>query len=50
MNRRTFLLYTVPLASFASAQPASRVYRIGYLGSAPADSLTAPTDPLVGPS
>jgi putative ABC transport system substrate-binding protein len=48
MTRRTFLLFTAPLASFAWAQPASRVYRIGYLGSAPANSLTAPTDGLVG--
>jgi putative ABC transport system substrate-binding protein len=46
MNRRTFLLLTAPLASFAWAQPASRTYRIGYLGSAPVDSLTAPTDAL----
>jgi putative ABC transport system substrate-binding protein len=48
MNRRTFLLFTAPLPSFAWAQPASRVYRIGYLGSAPVGSLTAPTDALLG--
>jgi len=44
MDRRTFLLFAVPLASLARAQPASRPYRIGYLGSAPVDSLGAPVD------
>ncbi|HEV2054551.1 MAG TPA: ABC transporter substrate-binding protein [Methylomirabilota bacterium] len=46
MNRRAFLsglgaLATAP--SFAWAQPASRVYRIGYLGSEP---VLAPTNPV----
>jgi putative ABC transport system substrate-binding protein len=51
MNRRAFLgaagVLTAPLPSFVWAQTASRVYRIGYLGSAPIDSLTAPTDALM---
>jgi putative ABC transport system substrate-binding protein len=47
MNRRTFLLLAAPLASLARAQPASRTYRIGYLGSAPVDSLAAPVDGLM---
>jgi hypothetical protein len=48
LSRRAFLgafgLLTAPPASFAWAQPASRVYRIGYLGSGPP---TAPTDSLL---
>jgi putative ABC transport system substrate-binding protein len=52
MNRCAFLgavgLLTIPLATFAWAQSASQVYRIGYLGSAPVASLTAPPDALLG--
>ena len=52
MNRRAFLgafaLFTAAPASFAWAQGPSRMYRIGYLGSGPVASLTAPADPLVG--
>src|SRR5262245_35742987 len=48
-QRRAFLgavgLLTTPLASFVWAQSATRVYRIGYLLSAPAASL--PTEALV---
>src|SRR5262245_7098506 len=48
MNRRAFLgavvLLMPPLASFAWAQSASRIYRIGYLASAPAG---APPDALL---
>ena len=48
MNRRAFLgavgLLTTPLASPAWGQSASRIYRIGYLGSGP---LRAPIDPLL---
>src|SRR6185369_13095903 len=44
MNRRRFLLLAAPLASLALAQPPSRTYRIGYLGSAPVDSVAAPVD------
>ena len=47
MDRRTFLLLAAPLASLGWAQPLPRTYRIGYLGSAPADSLAAPTDALM---
>ena len=47
MNRRTFLVLAVLLASPARAQPASRTYRIGYLGSTSPDSLAAPTDALM---
>jgi putative ABC transport system substrate-binding protein len=51
MNRRAFLgavgLLTTPLASFAWAQSASRVYRIGTLESTPVASLTAPADGLL---
>ena len=48
--RRDFLvaagaLLATPLA--AQAQPAARIYRIGYLGSAPVDSLSAPVDALM---
>jgi putative tryptophan/tyrosine transport system substrate-binding protein len=50
MNRRAFLgtvgLLTVPMAPFAWAQPAARVYRIGFLGSDPVASL--PTNVLIG--
>ena len=50
IQRRDFLvaagaLLAAPLA--AQAQPASRTYRIGYLGSAPVDSLAAPVDALM---
>jgi putative ABC transport system substrate-binding protein len=50
MNCRTFLgafgLLTAPLASFAWAQSASRIFRIGYLGS---DAVASrPTNPLLG--
>jgi len=48
MNRRAFFgatgLLTTLLASFAWAQSPSRVYRIGYLASAP---VGAPTDALM---
>ena len=47
MNRRRFLLLAAPLASLALAQPPSRTYRIGYLGSAPVDSVAAPVDALM---
>jgi hypothetical protein len=33
--------------SVVEAQPATKVYRIGYLGSAPVDSLAAPVDALM---
>jgi putative ABC transport system substrate-binding protein len=52
VNRRAFLgavgLLTTRLESFAWAQSAARVYRIGYLGSAPVALLTAPPDALLG--
>jgi ABC-type uncharacterized transport system substrate-binding protein len=52
MKRRAFLgavgLVTTARASFAWAQSAARVYRIGYLGSAPVASLTASPDALLG--
>jgi putative ABC transport system substrate-binding protein len=38
---------THSMALFAWAQPSVRVYRIGYLGSAPAASLAGSTDPLM---
>ena len=52
MNRRSFLsavsLLTAPMASVAWAQPASLVYRIGFLESGPVTALTAPADGLLG--
>ena len=51
MDRRRFIgtiasgLLVVPLA--AKAQQAGKVFRIGYLGSAPVDSLAAPVDALM---
>jgi putative ABC transport system substrate-binding protein len=48
VNRRAFLSGLGALAaapSFAWAQPASKVYRIGYLGSEP---VTPETDPIFG--
>jgi hypothetical protein len=47
-QRRHFLIATVawlaaPLAAYA--QPASRTYRIGYLGSGPVDSVAGPSMP-----
>jgi ABC-type uncharacterized transport system substrate-binding protein len=46
MKRRSFVLLTATLTSFARAQPASRIYRIGLLGSAPVGSSAAPVDAL----
>ena len=50
MDRRTFIgsvAGSLVAQSVVGAQPATKVYRIGYLGSAPVGSLAAPVDALM---